>query len=161
MIDIGVDCRSPLWGALAGDAAGTAEKAALAALAECAAGTPVEYEMSIVLADDAFVRELNRDYRHIDKPTNVLSFPAEDEGATGPRLLGDVVLAFETLLREAADDGKPALDHLAHLVVHGTLHLMGYDHEEAQEAEEMEALERKILAGLGIADPYRAETGRG
>lgn len=161
MIEIGIDCRSPLWRKLGEEVAGAADRAARAALSDTAASKPVDCEMSIVLADDAFVRELNRDYRHIDKPTNVLSFPAEDDDATGPRLLGDVVLAFETLLREAADEGKSALDHLAHLVVHGTLHLLGYDHEEAQEAEEMEALERKILAGLGIADPYQAEPGRG
>ncbi|MFZ5912923.1 MAG: rRNA maturation RNase YbeY [Pseudomonadota bacterium] len=160
MIEIEIDYRSPLWNTLGGGAARMAERAVLAAAADTAAGAPADGEMCLVLADDAFVRDLNRNYRNIDKPTNVLSFPAEDEDAIGPRLLGDVVLAFETLLREAAAEGKPALDHLAHLVVHGTLHLLGFDHEEAQEAENMEALERRILAGLGIADPYRTEPGR-
>lgn len=161
MNDIGVNFRSPQWRGLGGDVAGLAEMAALAAMEGADMAPPAQYEMSIVLADDAFVRELNRNYRNIDKPTNVLSFPAEDEGVQGPRMLGDVVLAFETVQREAAEAGKPARDHLAHLIVHGTLHLLGYDHEEAPEAEKMEALERKILAGLGIADPYQAEAGGG
>ncbi len=105
--------------------------------------------LTLVLADDALQRRLNREYRGRDKSTNVLSF----DGA--PAALGDVVLALETVAAEARDQGKPLADHVAHLVVHGVLHLMGYDHETAREARRMERLEIAILAGLGIADPYR------
>ena len=118
-------------------------------------------EVSFLLADDARLRRLNRDYRGQDKATNVLSFPAEDgfapgEADAGPRLLGDVVLALETLEREAAAQSKSLPDHVSHLAVHGVLHLLGYDHEDAAEAARMERLETRILAGLGIADPYAA-----
>lgn len=119
-------------------------------------------EMSVVLADDALVQQLNRDYRGKDKPTNVLSFalteadePELGEGAAV--MLGDVILAYETVQREAAEQGKSAADHLVHLVVHGVLHLLGYDHMTDDEAEEMEALETQLLAGLGIADPYAGD----
>jgi probable rRNA maturation factor len=105
--------------------------------------------LTLVLADDALQRRLNREYRGRDKPTNVLSF----DGAPGA--LGDVVLALETVVAEARAQGKPLADHVAHLVVHGVLHLMGYDHETKRAARRMERLEVAILAGLGIADPYR------
>lgn len=113
-------------------------------------------EASVVLADDALVRDLNRTYRRQDRPTNVLSFANDGrpEGADGPRLLGDVILARETVLREARDQSKSVAEHMSHLVVHGLLHLLGYDHEEAHQAERMEALEVAILAGIGIPDPY-------
>lgn len=119
-------------------------------------------EISLVLADDAMVQGLNRQYRGRDKPTNVLSFAALDgeEDVSlpeGPLLLGDVVLAFETTAREARAEDKPLADHLSHLLVHGVLHLLGYDHLVDDEAEEMESRERVILAGLGIADPYAGE----
>lgn len=116
-------------------------------------------EVSLVLADDALVRRLNRQWRRIDAPTDVLSFPADDDGlaTNAPWLLGDVILAFETVSRAAAEQGKPLADHLRHLVVHGVLHLLGYDHEKPAEAEEMEALETRALARLGVADPYAAE----
>lgn len=120
-------------------------------------GVPAaEAELSILFADDAHVRTLNRDWRGIDKPTNVLSFPAFDlaPGDPLPPLLGDVALAFETVRDEAARDRKSFEDHLSHLVVHGLLHLLGHDHEEEGEAEAMEALERRILSRLAIADPY-------
>lgn len=111
-------------------------------------------EISIVLADDAAVHELNRRWRGRDAPTNVLSF------ASGERpLLGDVMLAYETVAREAAEQGKTLADHLAHLVTHGVLHLLGFDHEAPDEAEAMEALERRVLAGIGVADPYRIRDG--
>ncbi len=141
------------WEALP-DAEAVAEKAARAALA-AAGEVPQPAEMSITLTDDASIRTLNRTWRGFDKPTNVLSFPAADqpEGVL-PHLLGDVIVACETLRREAAEEQKAPADHLAHLVVHGTLHLMGFDHETDDEAETMEALERQILAGLGIDDPY-------
>lgn len=113
-------------------------------------------EISVLLTDDAHVRELNRDWRAQDKPTNVLSFPSpEQPGQPGPRHLGDIALAFETLVRESDDESKTLADHFSHLVVHGTFHLLGYDHELEAEAEIMEALEVKALAALGIADPYR------
>ncbi len=127
------------------------------------AGPSEEAELCIVLADDAFVQALNKTYRGKDKPTNVLSFPAgaipvaigpEPLIDMGPRLLGDVVLAQETIAREAAEQGKSFADHLSHLVVHGVLHLLGQDHEEDAQAEEMEALERDILEDLDISDPY-------
>jgi probable rRNA maturation factor len=133
----------------------TAERAALAALA--AASTPLRdgIGLCILLTDDAAVRELNSQWRGKDKPTNVLSFPAAAPGdlARAP-VLGDVAVALETLMREAEEEGKPASGHLAHLVVHGVLHLLGHDHETPADAEAMEALEVTILAGLGIPDPY-------
>lgn len=119
-------------------------------------------EISVVLADDATVQGLNRDWRGKDKPTNVLSFAAlDDEDAPSvpgaPVLLGDIILAFETCRTEAVELGKPLADHLSHLIVHGVLHLLGYDHEDDEdEAEEMERLEAAILAGFGMADPYLA-----
>jgi probable rRNA maturation factor len=114
-------------------------------------------EVSILLTDDAAVQELNRTWRGKDKPTNVLSFPAAPQprhgGAATP--LGDVVLAYETLVRESAEQSKPLQNHLAHLLVHGTLHCLGQDHEIGEaEADAMEALEVAALATLGIPDPY-------
>ena len=112
-------------------------------------------EISVVLCGDALIRELNREWCGYDAPTNVLSFPAGGDPASAP-LLGDIVIAFETASREAFEAGKPLRDHVAHLLVHGFLHLIGHDHVEAAEAEAMEALERALLGGLGIDDPYRA-----
>ena len=125
------------------------ERSVAAALTAERIKKPVE--LSVVLATDAAVRKLNKAYRGKDKPTNVLSFPAGD-----PSLLGDVVLAYGTVAREAKAENKPFQNHVSHLVVHGVLHLLGYDHEKASEAEIMEARETKILAGLGIPDPYAA-----
>lgn len=161
MNEIGIDCRCPRWQTQSGDMAQTATRAALAALAGQGMGSSGDagdaneaYEVSIVLADDAFVRDLNRTWRGIDTPTNVLSFPAGDDDGQGPCLLGDVVLAYETVQREALAAGKQMPDHVSHLVIHGTLHLLGFDHQDEQEAIEMEALETAILARLGVADPY-------
>jgi probable rRNA maturation factor len=107
-------------------------------------------EVAILLTGDAEMQALNREWRGKDAPTNVLSFPSgEDEGH-----LGDVVLAFETVEREAKQQDIPIADHAAHLVVHGMLHLLGYDHEQEDDAVRMETLETEILATLGIADPY-------
>ena len=114
------------------------------------------YEVTILLTDDAEMWELNRAWRGKDAPTNVLSFPASDQLAE-PGPLGDVVLAAETVLAEAADRNVPAADHAAHLVVHGMLHLLGFHHERNDEAAAMEALETKVLSRLGIADPYETE----
>ncbi len=115
-------------------------------------------ELCIHLADDEHVRALNARWRGLDKPTNVLSFPAAAPSEIAKaRLIGDVVLAFETLAREAADEGKPLADHYRHLVAHGFLHLIGFDHDNEADAERMEAIETRILARLGVADPYRAD----
>lgn len=113
-------------------------------------------EVSLVLTDDATVRTLNARWRGKDTPTNVLSFPAYPIAAGDPPgpLLGDIVLARETIAREAAIDGKPFDAHFRHLIVHGFLHLLGYDHQSDKDAEQMERLERAILADLGISDPY-------
>lgn len=115
-------------------------------------------EVSLVLADDEQVRALNRQFRGIDAPTNVLSFPEPEDGtdigADGAAFLGDIVLAFETIAREAGDAGKPLAEHACHLAVHGTLHLLGHDHHTDDDAVIMEALEVATLARLGIADPY-------
>jgi probable rRNA maturation factor len=116
-------------------------------------------ELGITLADAAHQRQLNRDYRGWDKPTNVLAFPMWELGTWllpgAPVLLGDVVLAMETVAQEAAEQEKPIGDHLVHLVVHGVLHLLGYDHLTDVEAATMESLETSILAELGVPDPYR------
>jgi probable rRNA maturation factor len=111
-------------------------------------------ELSVVLTDDAAQRALNREWRGIDKPTNVLSFPQIEPFGPVSGLLGDVTLARETLEREAGEMGIAFPDHLTHLVVHGVLHLLGYDHIEPADALVMEPLETQILGGLGIADPY-------
>ncbi len=115
-------------------------------------------EIGVSLADDAEQQRLNRDWRGLDRPTNVLAFPSWEPGAPipsgAPLLLGDVVLAFETVAREAQQQGKPLGDHLSHLVVHGVLHLFGHDHAGEAEAIAMESLETAILASLGVPDPY-------
>ncbi|UMY18867.1 rRNA maturation RNase YbeY [Methylobacterium organophilum] len=131
-----------------------AVEAGLASLPE-AGGGPVE--VSVLLADDAIVQGLNRTWRGKDKPTNVLSFPAAEQplqpGMARP--LGDVVLAYDTMLRESTEQSKPLEHHLAHLLVHGTLHLLGQDHETGEaEADAMEALEIAALSTLGIPNPY-------
>jgi probable rRNA maturation factor len=116
-------------------------------------------ELGVRLTDDAEQRLLNRNWRGVDHPTNVLAFPAWDpvwslpQGA--PWLLGDLALAYETVAREARQQGKPFADHFCHLVIHGVLHLLGYDHVADAETAQMEALETSILAELGVADPYR------
>ncbi|MGU3399384.1 rRNA maturation RNase YbeY [Brucellaceae bacterium D45D] len=113
-------------------------------------------ELSVVFTDDASIKLLNAQWRDKDKATNVLSFPAfpVKAGSQPGPMLGDIVIAYETVEREAADEGKPVNNHLTHLVVHGFLHLLGYDHETDAEAEEMERREREILHALAISDPY-------
>lgn len=122
-----------------------------------------EGEVSLLLSSDEEIRELNRDWRGKDKPTNVLSFPAEDfpmpDGMPVP--LGEIAMAHETCAREAAGKGISISDHTSHLLVHGILHLMGYDHQTDEEAEEMEHLERTLLARIGIGDPYEGDTSDG
>ena len=154
-IELDVSVEGGAWpeGSAMEDLARRAMTAALAAAADRPDG-PVE--ISLLLTDDAGIRALNRQWRGKDAPTNVLSFPApEHPDVPGPRLLGDVALAHETVRREAEAEGKSFEDHVAHLLVHGALHLLGYDHELEAQAEIMEALEVKALAALGIADPYR------
>lgn len=140
------------------DAEAVVQRAALAVLSGFADAASLG-DISVALMDDASIRVLNRDYRGKDAPTNVLSFPVEEDGSIlppGERLpLGDIAVALETVVREAVEEEKTLAAHLTHMVVHGTLHLLGYDHELDSEAEEMEALERDVLASLGIADPYR------
>ncbi len=115
-------------------------------------------EISILLTGDAQAQKLNRDYRGRDEPTNVLSFPAADENTPppgAPIMLGDVIVAYETVEKEARRDGKSLADHLRHLIVHGVLHLQGFDHQTDEEAREMESREISALKTLGVGDPYR------
>jgi probable rRNA maturation factor len=144
------------------EAAATIDRA-IAAAAEFVAADVCDGELAIMLTDDAGIQTLNRNWRDIDKPTNVLSFPAlqplgQRHMDDAPRMLGDIAIAYETTRREADDEQKPFGHHLSHLAVHGFLHLVGHDHEKDQEAETMESLEREILSQLGIPDPY-AERG--
>jgi len=147
---IDIQTQSPLW--RAEPQAEATVRAAIAAAA-AALSTP-SGEVSIVLTDDSAIRSLNRDWRGIDKPTNVLSFPAAPAGAAG--FLGDIVIAYETLKRECDDEDRQFLHHLAHLAVHGFLHLLGYDHQTDSQAEEMEGLEAKIMQSMKMPDPYLA-----
>jgi len=129
--------------------------------AAAAATRRTHVELAVVLTGDRAIRTLNRDWRGFDKPTNVLSFPALPQPRRrGPALLGDVVIAYETVAREAKAEGKPFLHHLSHLAVHGFLHLIGYDHQQNQQAEAMERLERRVLARLKVPDPYAGEAAR-
>jgi probable rRNA maturation factor len=112
-------------------------------------------ELAIVLTDDSAIRQLNREWRNKDATTNVLSFPMPAAATGETMLLGDIVIAYETTAREALAEGKPLRNHLAHLAVHGFLHLVGYDHETDREADAMESLEAVILSRLGVPNPYR------
>lgn len=164
MIDVAVQVEAP-WPA--GDWEALAARAVEAALratphAELAS-SPALVEVSVRLASDEEVRELNLQYRGKDKPTNVLSFPmiqadlletVSQNSDDGELLLGDIVLAYGVCASEAAEKGVALEAHAAHLIVHGTLHLLGYDHQGSAEAEHMESLEREIMAGLGLHDPY-------
>ena len=135
---------------------------------------PQGYEIAVLACDDARIAVLNADFRGKPQPTNVLSWPEEDLSAdqdgdaplapeqgdrVDPHHLGDIALAFETCLREAQEQGKPLSDHVTHLVVHGVLHLLGYDHIRDADATLMEGLETEILGNLGVADPYRQDDG--
>jgi len=154
-LTIDIVTRTDRWRAAA-DAADTIARRAARAAWRGAGSGPRAAEVSIVFGDDALVRRLNAEYRGQDKATNVLSFPAGDETGpdSTPRLLGDIVLAHQTVAREAREQGKTVPDHAAHLCVHGLLHLLGHDHRDDAAAAAMEALETAILAQLGIADPY-------
>jgi probable rRNA maturation factor len=132
---------------------------AIAVAAEMVDADTSEAELAVMLTDDGGIRTLNKNWRGLDKPTNVLSFPAlqlttERSSQDAPRMLGDIAIAYETTRREADDEQKRFDHHLSHLAIHGFLHLIGYDHEKDQDAETMETLEREILAQLDIPDPY-------
>ena len=146
MIEIEVEADD--WTFALADVEAVVERAAGAALGA------VEGDIVVLLTDDAAVRDLNGRFRDKDRPTNVLSFPAPESAAPH---LGDIVLAYGVCAAEAETQGKTLADHLSHLVVHGVLHVLGRDHEDEAEAEEMEAEERDILARIGIADPYAGD----
>jgi len=149
-LKIDVLAESDLW--KRNDDAGAVARRAVAEAA-AALSTPAA-ELAIVLTDDSAIRQLNRAWRGIDAATNVLSFPTATAGGEPP-LLGDVVLAYETIAAEARAQQKPIAHHVAHLAVHGFLHLLGYDHVRNKDAETMERLEREIMRRLAIPDPYR------
>ncbi len=170
-VDVAVSIEDPHWreplaelGTAQGDADAVVLLAEVARAAITAGGGPARpAELGIVLADDAEVRRLNHAYRGIDAPTNVLSFALADEAgdpdvAEAPVMLGDVVLAFETVRDEAARQGRTWRAHILHLVTHGVLHLIGYDHQNDSDAATMERLEAQVLARFGEADPH-AEDG--
>jgi probable rRNA maturation factor len=168
MLDIDTDVVAGDWPE-ATDWEGLATAAAAAAVAGAGYGhwldsAQFHIEIAVRLTDDAEVQRLNRDYRAKDRPTNILSFPmlepaqvaALGVNAAGDILLGDLAIARETVVREAGDKSVSVEAHVAHLLVHGVLHLLGLDHGDDLSAETMEAIEIRVLAGLGIADPYAA-----
>jgi probable rRNA maturation factor len=154
-VDIAVAIDDPAWQSTLPNAEQHCRRSIFAALSGRLADEPSE--VSVLLTDDAHMTCLNEKYRQRASSTNVLSFPADRSPAPAPatRLLGDIVLARETIVAEAEIQGKPVADHVAHLLVHGTLHLLGLDHQTDTDAGHMEALEVGVLAGLGIRDPYQ------
>lgn len=163
--EIAVRILDPKWRDLwpaAGRRARSAARSAIEATMNSSRGHAAE--LTIVLADNGTVHRLNHQYRGIDKPTNVLSFgntDGERQLAPGsPAILGDVVLARETVAAEAADQGKSVCDHAVHLVVHGVLHLLGHDHQHVREADLMESIEVQVLARLGVSNPYVTRVSR-
>jgi probable rRNA maturation factor len=151
-LDISVP--SALWRGLP-RARSIARETIAACIAESGVATRERAEISLCLTDDAQMRGLNARWRGMDRPTNVLSFPTVSLDRIGEApVLGDIALAYETLAREAKESGQKLADHYRHLVAHGFLHLLGYDHQTGEAAERMEELEKRILARLGVADPY-------
>lgn len=150
---IEISIQAPVWFGVPGLEA-LAETALHAALEGFEAEIPEAAEISLLFCDDPCIQGLNKQWRGIDRPTNVLSFPSAGGLAENP-LLGDIALSHATALREATAEGKSLADHVSHLLVHGCLHLLGFDHEDETEAEEMETLEREILRRINIDDPYR------
>jgi len=162
-LTVALSIEVPAWNAAGlGDIEAFAKTSFDAAAARLGLPASLESEIALTLSDDKTVRAVNAEWRGKDKPTNILSFPmaALRPGDLPGPLFGDLILAFETVSREAGEEGKALGDHLRHLLVHGFLHLMGFDHVEEAQAEIMEAHEIAILAGFGIADPYR-ETSEG
>jgi probable rRNA maturation factor len=148
-LNIALTIQTPLWKSRLKPYKKTVQEILDVALSETNLKNKSEiFEVAVVLADDEFVRGLNKEFRGKDKPTNVLSFPNESPE------LGDIILAIETIEREAKEQGKTFHEHTAHLLVHGFLHLLGYDHEQEKDAEKMERKEIKILKSLGIKNPY-------
>ena len=161
-INIDINIEEENWVKLLPEANDIIKHASIATLCETKIIKQVQsIEISVLLTNDEFIQKLNCDYRNQDKPTNVLSFPLENFTAgeyadlSGDMVIGDMIFALETILSESEEQGKYPVHHLAHLAVHSLLHLIGYDHETDEEAQRMEALETKVLAGLGIADPYQ------
>lgn len=155
---VSIEVEDDAWLALPGLEV-LAQSSIAAALTGAGVAGP-DLAVAVLFTDDDSIAAINAEWRGKDKPTNVLSFPTPDdmpvpEGEARP--LGDIVLARGVIAREAQEQGKTLRDHTAHLIVHGTLHLLGYDHEVDEEAEEMEALETRILKGLGISDPYERD----
>ena len=150
---ITIQVQSPLW-----EAEPAAEQTVRDAIAAAAATlSTADNEVSVLLTDDKAIRLLNREWRGIDKPTNVLSYPAATTKASiRMPLFGDIVIAYETLKRECDDEDRIFLHHLAHLTVHGFLHLIGYDHQVEAQAEKMEGLESKIMTRMQMPDPHLA-----
>jgi probable rRNA maturation factor len=156
-VSLDISVASNLWRGLP-RARSLARETIAASTAESGMAAREGAEVSLCLGDDSLLRALNLRWRGIDKPTNVLSFPLGPRDRSGKAsTLGDIALAYETLAREAEELGVPLGDHYRHLVAHGFLHLIGYDHQTDKEAERMEALETRILARLGAADPYARE----
>ena len=155
-VALDISVPSGLWRGLP-RARALARETIAAAVAESGLARGGGAEVSLCLADDACLRELNLRWRGVDKPTNVLSFTSAPGGRAESVTLGDIALAYETLAREANELDVPLADHYRHLVAHGFLHLIGYDHGSDEEAERMEALESRIMARLGAADPYARE----
>ena len=159
MTEIEISLRDSAWSTALPDAAAVVRRAA-AAILEAEANLPGHVELSVVLADDAFVRTLNRDYRGQDRATDVLSFPVHEPPRLDPPpgemplMLGDVVLARETVQRDSASAGVGLADRVSHLVIHGVLHLLGHDHDEPDAERHMRALESRTLLALGLCDPY-------
>lgn len=153
-IDIAIE--APVWEALP-DLEALAERVIRQSEAVTGVKLAKDCEVSLAFCDDAAIRALNARWRGKDKPTNVLSFPTPGALHKKP-LLGDVVIAYETVAREAQQEGSSLADHTAHMIFHGFLHLIGYDHETSAEAEEMETLERRIAQELGIKDPYEGSS---
>ncbi|MBI1981162.1 MAG: rRNA maturation RNase YbeY [Methylocystis sp.] len=151
-MEIDVNVAAPGWRRVA-NLENLAKECVRQSLAASGAALAPNCEVSVTFCDDEAIRALNAKWRGKDQPTNVLSFPTPGALERKP-LLGDVIVAYETVAREAAEQGKLLRAHAAHMVAHGFLHLIGYDHETAAAAERMEALERKIATALGFPDPY-------
>jgi probable rRNA maturation factor len=155
---VSIEVEDEAWAALPG--LEVLARAAVDAALAVALSSDAAVDVAVLFTDDKAIAEINAEWRGKDMPTNVLSFPTA-EGMPVPegegRQLGDIVLAYGVIAHEAAEQGKTLRDHTAHLIVHGTLHLLGHDHEGDGEAEEMEALETRILKGLGISDPYERD----
>jgi probable rRNA maturation factor len=152
-VELEIIDETECWAALP-DRAVAISDAVAAVAAQCLDAGAALGCVTVLLCDDAEIRQLNRDFRNLDKPTNVLSFPSSAASGEEPAPLGDIAIAFETVRSEADKESKSLRDHTSHMVVHGMLHLLGYDHENDEDAERMERLEVRILEKLGIPDPY-------